>query len=79
MFIFDKEKGIITVSSNYKISEILDLINKKGWTLSSIPGNSQVTIGGCVGNDVHGKDSFRYGNFESSVIELEIILSNKKF
>ncbi len=78
VFIFDKKKGIITVSSNYKISEILDLINKKGWTLSSIPGNSQVTIGGCVGNDVHGKDSFRYGNFESSVIELEIILSNKK-
>ena len=77
-FIFDKKKGTIVLSSNYKIYEILDKINKSGWTLTSIPGNSKVTIGGCLSNDVHGKDSFKYGNFESSVINLEIVLSNKK-
>ena len=43
-----------------------------------MPGGSNVTIGGCIGNDVHGKDSFRYGNFGESIIEMEVILANKK-
>ena len=37
-----------------------------------------MTIGGCIGNDVHGKDSFKYGNFSQSIIELELVLPNKK-
>ena len=77
-FQFNKISGVITVSSFYKINRILSLVNKFQWTIRSIPGNSEVTIGGCVGNDVHGKDSFKNGNFGASIIELEIILANKK-
>ena len=73
---FDKKKGILILSSAYKISEIIKLINKFNWTICSIPGNVNVTIGGCIGNDVHGKDSFKYGNFGENVKELEIILAN---
>ncbi|MFL2890192.1 MAG: FAD-dependent oxidoreductase [Pelagibacteraceae bacterium] len=78
IFKFNKLSGIITVSSYYKINDILRSVNKFGWTIQSIPGNAEVTIGGCVGNDVHGKDSFKSGNFGASIIELEIILANKK-
>ncbi|MDA7753019.1 KOW motif-containing protein [Candidatus Pelagibacter sp.] len=35
-------------------------------------------MGGCIGNDVHGKDSFRHGNFCENIIEIEILLANKK-
>ncbi len=78
VFKIDKKKGILNVSSFYKISEILEKINKFGWTICSTPGNPDVTIGGCVSNDVHGKDTFKQGNFGENVIELEMILSNKK-
>ena len=78
-FKFDKKKGILILSASYKISEIMKSINKYGWTVCSIPGNSEVTIGGCIGNDVHGKDSFKYGNFGENVEELEIIMANSKF
>lgn len=76
-FFFDKKKGELTVSSQFKISEILNIINQSGWSLYSIPGGGDVCVGGCIGNDVHGKDSFKYGNFSESIIELEAILPSK--
>ena len=77
-FIFNENIGELTISSQFKIKEIINQLNKFGWSLYSIPGGGEVSIGGCIGNDVHGKDSFKYGNFSQSIIELEIILPNKK-
>ena len=77
-FIFNKKAGELTISTQFKINEIINKLNKFDWSLFSIPGGGEASIGGCIGNDVHGKDSFKYGNFSQSIIELEIILSNKK-
>jgi decaprenylphospho-beta-D-ribofuranose 2-oxidase len=76
-FIFDKNKGELLISSQFKIKDIMPKLNKYGWSLYSIPGGSDVTIGGCIGNDVHGKDSFKYGNFSQNIIEFELVLTNK--
>ena len=77
-FIFNIKKGELLISSQFKIKDIISRLNKHGWSLYSIPGGGEVTIGGCVGNDVHGKDSFKYGNFSQSIVELELVLPNKK-
>ena len=77
-FIFNKFKGELVVSSGHKIYEIISKLNRYGWSLYSIPGGDDVSIGGCIGNDVHGKDSFKYGNFSQNIIEMEVILPNKK-
>lgn len=76
-FLFDEKNGILTVGPSYKVYEVLDKINKYGWSIYSIPGSLDVTIAGCISNDVHGKDTFKFGNFGESVVEIEIILSNK--
>ena len=77
-FLFDKKKGILVISPGFKIKEILDKIKKYNWSLYSIPGGDNVSIGGCIGNDVHGKDTFKFGNFGENIIELEVILASKK-
>lgn len=77
-FEFNKKDGILNVSASFRIYQILKMTTKYNWSLYSIPGADNVTIGGCIGNDVHGKDSFRHGNFGESIIELEVLLSNKK-
>ena len=77
-FILDKKKGTLEVSTFFQIEDVVNKISKHGWSLFAIPGGKNVTIGGCIGNDVHGKDSFRHGNFGENIIELEIILANKK-
>jgi decaprenylphospho-beta-D-ribofuranose 2-oxidase len=78
IFIFNKSKGELLVSSGHKIKEIIYKINRHGWSLYSIPGGGEVSLGGCIGNDVHGKDSFKCGNFSQNIIEMEVILPNKK-
>ena len=76
IFDLNKNDKTLIISSSYKIKEVLENINQYGLSLFSIPGSLDVTIGGCISNDVHGKDSFKYGNFGENVIEIEIILSN---
>ena len=78
IFEFNRNKGELLISSQFRIKHIIDKLNKYGWSLYSIPGGDEVTIGGCIGNDVHGKDSFKYGNFSQNIIELELVLPNKK-
>jgi decaprenylphospho-beta-D-ribofuranose 2-oxidase len=77
-FVFDKDKGELLISSQFRIIDIIHKLNKYGWSLYAIPGGGEVTIGGCIGNDVHGKDSFKHGNFSNNIIELELVLPNKK-
>lgn len=77
-FTLDQENGILNLSASYRIDEILKKTQKFNWSLYSIPGATNVTIGGCISNDVHGKDSFKYGNFSESIIELEVLLSNNQ-
>ena len=76
-FLFDKKKGILVISPGFKIKEILDKIKKYNWSLYSIPGGDNVSIGGCIGNDVHWKYTFMFGNFWYNLIELEVILASK--
>ena len=77
-FDLNKETKILTVSASYKINEILDKLSCNNLSLYSIPGHLDVTIGGCVANDVHGKDTFKFGNFGNHILDIEIILPNKK-
>lgn len=74
----DSKKGTVSITGSVTIKSILKVIQPKGWTLYSIPGTSEVTIGGCISNDVHGKDSFKYGNFSEHVVSIDIITSSKK-
>lgn len=45
--------------------------------LYGIPGKSDVTIGGAVASDVHGKDGFWGGSFQNNIDEIIIQLPNK--
>ena len=53
----DKKKGIINVSSNILLIEILEKIIPQGFMLSVMPGSKYVTIGGIISNNVIGKNS----------------------
>ena len=77
-FILDKQANILTVSTNYKVNEIIDKLSGKELSLYSLPGHLEVTIGGCVANDVHGKDTFKFGNFGENILEVEIVLANNE-
>ena len=62
-------------SSSKTISELLT-VNKIG--LYGIPGKSNVTLGGAIASDTHGKDNIWGGSFEKNIKEIYIQLPNRE-
>ena len=75
---WNKISGEIVVESGVKFSQILKRSLKENYTLSSCPGSFDITIGGAISNNVHGKDSYKNGNFCKQIIEIGLMLANGK-
>jgi len=74
----DEKNGTLRATSNYTIKDLNKILLKKNLAFHSVLGSEDVTLGGCVSHDVHGKDSFKYGNFSENISELTFINSQKK-
>jgi len=72
---WDKLTGIIVVEPGVKVADILLISLPENWVLSSIPGGLEITIAGAVSNNVHGKDSWKVGNFGDRIISLKLLTS----
>ena len=72
---WDPDSGLIIVEPGVKFSNIFEKSLPDNWTLSACPGGD-ITVGGAVSNNVHGKDSWRTGNFGSLVKSFKFLLSN---
>ena len=70
---FDFVNGYLTCEAGTKIIDILDIIVKKGWFLPVTPGSSQITIGGAIASDVHGKNHHLSGTFSKYVKEISLL------
>ena len=73
---YDKDNGLITVEPGVSIAQILEIILTDNWTISANPGSFDVTIGGAISNNIHGKDSYSEGNFISNVKLINVLLSS---
>lgn len=73
---FDDKQGILRCEAGVSLSAILALIVPRGWFLTVTPGTQQVTIGGAIANDVHGKSHHRTGSFGNTVRAFELVRSD---
>ena len=73
--IIDIRKKTAIVSSNVTLNEVNQKAKKYDLYLPITPGNMDITIAGAISNNVHGKNSYKQGNFLSITNK---ILTNKK-
>jgi len=73
---FDAENGVIEVEAGASLDAILRVVVPRGWFLPVTPGTKFVTVGGCIANDVHGKNHHRAGTFGRHVRSLELLRSD---
>ena len=70
---FDVSSGVIAVGAGLSIAELVRLTLPFGWFPPVLPGTSQVTVGGAIAADVHGKNHHREGSFCDHVRAFELV------
>lgn len=77
--VLDLEAKLITAGSGVSFDQILRKIVPKGFFLPVTPGSRNVTVGGAIAADVHGKNHHVDGSFGSHVLRLKIVDGNGDF
>jgi decaprenylphospho-beta-D-ribofuranose 2-oxidase len=71
---FDDETGRIRVEAGLSVGKLADLFLPRGWFVPVTPGTRDVTIGGMVAADVHGKNHHVAGTIGAHVESLKMRL-----
>ena len=60
---FEPATGVVRCEAGCTLAKLLEFCVPRGWFIPVSPGTKFVTLGGCVANDVHGKNHHRAGTF----------------
>lgn len=72
----DPSTGVASVGAGITIAELELESLRLGYFPFVVPGTGQITIGGAIASDIHGKSHHRVGSFCDHVLELTMILAN---
>lgn len=73
---FDPATGIVRCEAGATLANIIDIALPSGWFLPVTPGTRYATVGGAIGNDVHGKNHHRAGTFGHHIRRLQLLRSD---
>ncbi|MEM9583411.1 MAG: FAD-binding oxidoreductase [Pseudomonadota bacterium] len=77
MIAFDPDTGILQVEAGMRVGEIARIFAPQGWLPAVMPGTGFATVGGCIANDVHGKNHHGAGTFGNHVTEITLMTAGK--
>lgn len=70
---FDAETGVLHVEAGARIGEIAAAFAPRGWMPAVMPGTGFATVGGCIGQDIHGKNHHHAGTFCAHLTEITLL------
>jgi len=70
---FDANTGILVCESGVTLQDIHRTLIPQGWMLPVTPGTQMITVGGAIGNDVHGKNHHAHGSFGDHVLSFKLL------
>ena len=72
----DTETGIIDLDAGVSLDALMRAALPFGLWVPVLPGTRQVTIGGAIGCDVHGKNHHSAGSFGDHVTSLDLLVAD---
>lgn len=73
---FDDANQVLTVQAGTPIVDIFARYHHLGYAVAASPTDSTISVGGALGANVNGKDSWRVGNFGDQVVSMKIMLAS---
>lgn len=70
---FDADRGEVVCEAGVGLDKLIDAFLPKGFFLSVTPGTKQITVGGAIASDVHGKNHHRCGCFSTCVNWIDLM------
>lgn len=72
LLFFNQKTGEIECESGMLLSDMLPVIIPAGWFFHVTPGTRQITLGGAIAADVHGKNHVSAGCFSNHLISFRL-------
>lgn len=70
---WDPATGVLECEAGVSLAEIVETFLPRGWFLPVTPGTKQVTVGGALAADVHGKNHHRDGTISAFVESFRLL------
>ncbi|MDP9643461.1 decaprenylphospho-beta-D-ribofuranose 2-oxidase [Actinopolyspora lacussalsi] len=72
----DVDNAVVDVDAGVSLDTLMRRLIPHGLWPPVLPGTRQVTIGGAIGADIHGKNHHSQGSFGSHVISLDLLTAD---
>ncbi|MCV2868036.1 FAD-binding oxidoreductase [Defluviimonas sp. WL0002] len=72
MIAFDAATGELEVEAGVQVGQVAEVFAPRGWLPPVMPGTGFATIGGCIAQDVHGKNHHHGGSFCQHVLSMRL-------